>query len=236
MDDEYLNGYAKLCGINATGVYLSLCRHANKEQRCFPSKKLIAEELAISERSVYTALKTLEIQHIIKIEQQGRKEDGSFKNLVYTLLDKKVWTDKPSATGAVGKKRQSPSANDDTTRRQQVPNKETHINQTHINHSNAVALRVDAPIISVIDSFKVFNKAAGDFYGNKTQRKFAQKLVDTYGQEKVDRVITALPTLNRKLYNKATTPKELWDKWAKIEAEAQGLKEKRGNYSPTKIY
>lgn len=126
VDDEYLNGYAKICGINATGVYLSMCRHANKQQTCFPSKKLIAEELAISERSVYTAIKKLEEWNIIKIEQQGRKKDGSFKNLLYTLLDKTQWRKKPSATGAVGKKRHYPSANNDTTRRQQVPNKETH--------------------------------------------------------------------------------------------------------------
>jgi hypothetical protein len=137
IDDEYLNGYAKLCGINATGVYLSLCRHANKYQQCFPSKRLVAEELAISERSVYTALKTLEYWNIIKIEQQGRKESGAFNNLIYTLLDKKVWKPKPdqqqqvpSANGAVGKIEQSPTANDAVHRRQQVPNKETHITLT----------------------------------------------------------------------------------------------------------
>ena len=126
VNDEYLNGYAKLCGINATGVYLSMCRHANKQQTCFPSKKLIAEELAISERSVYSAIKLLEEYKIIKVEQQGRKVNGSFKNLLYTLLDKTQWQEKPSANCAVGRKRPSPSANNDTTRRQQVPNKETH--------------------------------------------------------------------------------------------------------------
>lgn len=126
IDDEYLNGYAKLCGINATGVYLSMCRHASKQQTCFPSKKLIAEELNLSERSVYTAIKKLEEFKIIKVEQQGRKVNGSFKNLLYTLLNKTQWKDKPSANCAVGKKQHSPSANNDTTRRQQVPNKETH--------------------------------------------------------------------------------------------------------------
>lgn len=111
VDNEYLNGYARLCGINATGVYFSLCRHADREQICFPSKRLIAEELAISERSVYTAIKKLEEWNIIKIENQGRKKDGSFKNLIYILLDKSQWQEKPSANGAVGKKRQEPSAN-----------------------------------------------------------------------------------------------------------------------------
>ena len=66
VDDAYLNGYAKLCGISATGVYMILCRHASKDQSCFPSKKTIAEKLGISERSVYTAVKVLENWNIIK--------------------------------------------------------------------------------------------------------------------------------------------------------------------------
>ena len=40
INDEYLNGYARLCGINATGVYMSLSRHVDKKQTCFPAKKL----------------------------------------------------------------------------------------------------------------------------------------------------------------------------------------------------
>ena len=131
IDDEYLNGYARLCGINATGVYLSLCRHVNKEQTCFPSKKLIAEELAISERTVYTALNILLKWNIIEIENQGRKKNGSFRNKIYRLLGKKYWLNKPQATVADGKIRHSPQANDDTTRRQLLPNKDTHIKDTH---------------------------------------------------------------------------------------------------------
>lgn len=126
VDDEYLNGYARLCGLHATGVYFSLCRHANKDQVCFPSKKLIAKELSMSERSVYTGIKNLEEWGIVRVQGQGRKPDGSFKNLVYVLLDKSKWKSKPSANGAVGKKQLAPSANDDISRRHHVPNKETH--------------------------------------------------------------------------------------------------------------
>ena len=136
IDDEYLNGYAKLCGINASGVYMALCRHADKDQTCFPSKKLIAKELSISERSVYTALKTLSEWNIIEITNQGRKDDGSFRNNIYSLIDKKYWKNKPQANGAVGKKRHSPQANDDIHRRQLLPNKETHIKETHKKESD----------------------------------------------------------------------------------------------------
>ena len=132
VDDAYLNGYAKFCGIYATGVYVALCRHAGKEQSCFPSKLTMANKLGISERIVYTAIKELLKWDIIKIESQGRKEDGSYKSLTYYLLDKSQWKTKPSANGADGTKQHTPSANKDTTRRHHVPNKETHNKGTHI--------------------------------------------------------------------------------------------------------
>jgi len=34
-DDLFLNGYARFLGIYAVGVYGSLCRHANKEQKFY---------------------------------------------------------------------------------------------------------------------------------------------------------------------------------------------------------
>ena len=138
VDDVYLNGYAKLCGINATGVYIALCRHANKEQSCFPSKKTIAERLGISERSVYTAIKNLEKWNLIKVESQGRKKDGSYRSLTYYLLDKSQWNAKPSANPADGEKKAVPAANSDKNRQQELPNKETHNNQTHIRKREAI--------------------------------------------------------------------------------------------------
>ena len=176
--------------------------------------------------------KLLSMQLIIKIDTNlGEVYEFQKDHKKWVPLSKRI-------TGkSLSKKIMSVIQKDNASLSKKIHTKDTTTKDTYTkDNSNAVALRGDTGIITVIDLFKEVNKACADFYGNKTQRKFAQKLVDTYGQEKVDRVITALPTLNRKLYNKATTPKELWDKWAKIEAEAQGLKEKRGNYSPTKIY
>jgi hypothetical protein len=84
---------------HATGVYMVLCRHASKDQECFPSKKLIADRLTISERSVYNAIKILEAHNIIEVDCQGRKADGTYQNLTYILPDKTVWKT-PSAPGA----------------------------------------------------------------------------------------------------------------------------------------
>ncbi len=90
MDDEYLNGYAKNCGWKATVVYLSLCRHANKNQECFPSEKFISKELRISRASVMRGIKILVRANIISIERK-RNEKGKWFNNVYVLWDKKHW-------------------------------------------------------------------------------------------------------------------------------------------------
>lgn len=135
VDDVYFNGMARHCGISATGVYMVLCRHANcKTQEAFPSKKLIAEKLGIGERTVFSAIKKLEERNIIKVESQGRKESGLFNVRNYILIDKTEWEYPPQANIADGKKRHSPQANNDTHRRQPLPNKETHIKETNNNN------------------------------------------------------------------------------------------------------
>ena len=90
VDDLYLNGYAKKCGIYATGVYLSLCRHANKEQSCYPSLRKIAEELKVSVKQVGRSIKILEGNNIIRKIRCGKKLNNR-----YLLLDKSEWTDSP---------------------------------------------------------------------------------------------------------------------------------------------
>lgn len=207
VDDEYLNGYAKLCGISATGVYLSLCRHANKQQQCFPSKKLISEEMAISERTIYSALKKLEEWNIIITEEQGKKEDGSFKNKLYTLLDKKFWKDKPQATIADGKTRRQPlpSANNDTHRRQPLPNKETHINQTQEDSEQSSRIQ------EIISLFGKINPTIN--YGNKTQRSAVIEMIKKMGWEKTKKMTEYAISVQGAPYSPTiTTPYQLKNK------------------------
>lgn len=136
MDDKYLNEYARLCGIYATCVYVSLCRHANKEQMCFPSKKLIGEELKISERTVFSAIKTLEKWNIIKIKKRGRKLSGHFKSNIYILIDKSNWKLKPQARLAYGNIEHTSQANNNNNHRNIVPNKDTNIKETKNDNEN----------------------------------------------------------------------------------------------------
>lgn len=133
LDNKYLNGYAKILGINCTVVYLSLCRHAdNQTQTCFPSMKLIAEENAISERSVIRATKILEEWRIIKIVK-NKKKDGTQANNIYTLTSKNVWKSKPSDSQSPSK----PSDSDDISRVTHSHNNKTQVNKTHISETSS---------------------------------------------------------------------------------------------------
>lgn len=121
VDDLYLNGYAKKCGIYATGVYLSLCRHADKGQRCWPSYKKMAEELNISPKQVGRSIKALESLNIIKKMRVGKKLNNR-----YLLLDKSEWVGSP-----ITKDPQSNHPQNDSP----IHSKDTHLSEQNNNES-----------------------------------------------------------------------------------------------------
>lgn len=85
VDDAYMNGWAKKCGIYATGVYHALCRHVGSDQSCFPSITLISDKLHISVIQVKRAIKILEFYKIIKVQRTLGERNK------YWLTDKSVW-------------------------------------------------------------------------------------------------------------------------------------------------
>ncbi len=86
IDDEFLDVYAKFVGIQAVGVYSSLCRRAGKDQKCWPSIKRIQKDLGIGRNSVINSIKKLEFWKIIKKTQIGRACSNR-----YWLIHKKSW-------------------------------------------------------------------------------------------------------------------------------------------------
>lgn len=102
IDDEYLNSYAKLCGPFGTCVYNSLCRHASKNQECYPSIELIADQHNISRPTVLKGLKSLKEWGIIEITKERDPKTKRQKNNVYILLDKSQWKPKPGALQGPG--------------------------------------------------------------------------------------------------------------------------------------
>jgi len=90
LDDEYLNGMARLCGWKGTIVYNSLCRHVDNEQQCFPSLELIAEQHGVSRPTVLNGIEELVKRNVIFVEKI-RSKNGKWLNNSYTLIDKLEW-------------------------------------------------------------------------------------------------------------------------------------------------
>jgi biotin operon repressor len=101
VDDAYLNGYARKCGISATGVYVALCRHADQRQESFPSVIRLADTLGITSRTVIRAVQTLQRHNIIQVVKR-KNESGQWLRNVYVLMDKTVWTTRPGVIKSRG--------------------------------------------------------------------------------------------------------------------------------------
>jgi hypothetical protein len=227
VDDEYLNGYAKLCGVNATLVYLCLCRHADRNQESFPSVKLMAEKTGTSERSVVRGIQTLIEWNIISKERE-RKKDAKWLNNRYVLLDKTGWKIKPDATKSLGNKMEShtpnqtePRATDDKSHVPQVHTKVTHIKVTHTNDTEPSSEDIGI----VIDAFKVINPAYKLWFARMPQRNACKRLIEAHGVEQLLAVIAILPKTNLIQYiPNIQTPIQLEEKWSTLETQ---LKKKK---------
>jgi len=132
LDNEYLNGYARYFGPSGTAIYLSLCRHANANQECFPAQELIAKENGITGRTVRKYIKIFSDCKMIVIERE--RMGGKWKNNVYTLADKNEWV-KPEEIVSCGAHQRkittSPEENNDTNQRKPFPTKNTNKKNTN---------------------------------------------------------------------------------------------------------
>lgn len=99
-----------------------------------------------------------------------------------------------------------------------------------------IAETSSADVVRVIDSFEVVNPTFKKWYGNTTQRKAIQGLLDSHGIDKVLSVIAILPKTNGLSYvTTITTPLQLEDKWATLEAQLRKLKSERSKNIIVKI-
>lgn len=85
IDDEYLNGYARVCGPITSMVYIALCRHVGKEQVCYPSHDRLAKILGISKSAVVRAIKSLEVHGLVRVDRKQGEQS------IYTLTNKRNW-------------------------------------------------------------------------------------------------------------------------------------------------
>lgn len=217
VDDAYLNGMAKKCGWQATLVYICLCRHANKEQECFPSIKLMSEKLGVGRNTTIKGIKNLEKYNIIKVERE-RLKNGTWLNNVYILIDKSEWKEYQVANSNKGV-----VANKDLD---SVPQglgvvsirdtKDTHnINETH--NKDITANAVGNEINFLIDLFKSVNPAYQQLFKRKPQREAISRLAKSMGREKLEQAIKILPEIRTNKYAPViTTPTQLEEKMGSL--------------------
>lgn len=94
IDNEIIDGYAKVIGIHALAVYIALVRHS-KNEKCYPSYKHLAAELGVSGATIKRAIKKLREYNIIMVEMRLKTSQGRGSN-VYTLLSPSEWKPVPN--------------------------------------------------------------------------------------------------------------------------------------------
>jgi hypothetical protein len=85
VDNIFIDEYSGRLGASASCVYFVLCRHADKDQTCFPSEDRIAGLLGTSRWTVIRGIKKLEDHRIIKVNRENKRVN------FYTLLNKSQW-------------------------------------------------------------------------------------------------------------------------------------------------
>lgn len=222
VDDEYLNGYARLCGISATGVYLSLCRHTNKDQECWPSVELIGKELAISKWTVFRAIKSLEHWGIITVAREKNKNTKRQEVNVYTLVDKEFWKPKPGSTIAPGAGLQittKPGSKNDIKPGSTIApeGNTTREGNTVEGITTTVVEKPRDPINRIFDVFHdTINPQIN--YGRKPWRDAANDLIVSYGVEEIEKLASvACQIQGREFSPVITNPYQLKEKLASLQ-------------------
>jgi hypothetical protein len=218
MDDEYLNGMARLCGWKGTIVYTSLCRHASKDQECFPSIKLMAEQHDVGKDTILKGLKILEERKVIEIKKT-RSKGGQWLNNTYILLDKSEWNYNQVAHSDTVHQVAHSVAPSRSQRHDQVAHsdtKETHKQGNTLKETHTSEL--SSQVNYVIDVF--YNSINPTInYGNKTIRSSTEWMIKKWGVDAVIRMSEYACFVHGKQYAPTiTTPHQLKEKISSLKA------------------
>lgn len=88
-------------------------------------------------------------------------------------------------------------------------------------------------IPQIIKLFEEVNPACKTMYGNTTQRRACDNLIQEYGFEEISKIVSILPKTNKIPYLPTiTTPSQLWDKY---QALRDGIQRKKQELSKKEI-
>lgn len=190
---------------NAKLLYGEITALCNKEGFCWASNAYFGKLYSKNTTTISEWVSVLKKHGFIRTEVEGKDR----KIYLTTLREK--------PKNASGKAEGYPSG------------KAEHIN-TRVNNTEEEQGQAPAghnPLgAEVLKEFESINHACKSMYSNKTQRGACDDLIRTYGLEMVIKVVHFLPKSNARAYLPTiTTPVQLRDKWAALEA---GLVKEKG--------
>lgn len=170
-------------------------------------REALAEAASMSPSSVERALTYFESEH--QIEQQKTK-----KYRVITILK---WADYQTPDSKADNKRTTDGQLMDTNKNDKNDKKD----------KKYLAAHSAADVVAVVDAFAEVNPTYRQWYKNTTQRDAISRLVEIHGLERLLSVVHILPRSNEMPYvPTVTTPRQLEEKWAALEAALRKEKAK----------
>lgn len=164
-----------------------------------------------SRQTIVTALKNLQLVGVVRLVKRGTSKAHS--NL-YAI--NKYWdTWKVVKTARLVKRKRGTSL----TEAPQLVQTARHTKETK-EKTKERASQSDAGLIAeLILSFEGVNPSFKRWYANTTQRGACDRLIVSHGLEQVKKVLALLPKTNgMQFFPTITTPVQLEDKWAQLEA------------------
>jgi len=233
LDNKYLNGYAKIFGAVGTAIYVSLCRHADAEQRCFPSQELIAKELGIATRTVRKYLKMFIDYNLIQVKRE-KSAKGRWLNNVYYLIDKSEWKSvqrqQVPVDNQTDDQRQlttKPEATDDTIQRHYVPTKNTNkknTNKKELAKANGKAEYGNPEVNTFLETLKK-EFELGLLDGSAAEnRKYAWLAIKKCGRLDIALAVIKAAAADDFYGDKIASAKKLYYHMAEIVQKARGRK------------
>lgn len=133
VDNIFIDTYAKELGHIASIIYISIKRHANREDASWPSYKLISEELGISERTVIRHIGELEKYGLIYKDKNRRK--GQWDHNVYYITERESWLTPDDFESNSMTNSHKPNDNNDKSYTIKSHTKKTNIKKTYIKNT-----------------------------------------------------------------------------------------------------
>lgn len=215
---EYLQGKKPIL----LAVFYWLCTYADEYGECFPSRQRLAKDCDVNIRTVDQAIK--ELEELCLIEKSKRKnEKGDYTSNLYQIICLNAFEDNVG----VAKNNALPSEKNST--RGSEKNSTLTKSNIKLNPSKEETETSSVGINELIKTFEVMNPSCSKYYGNKTQRKACENLIELYGFNRVKKVIeVTLPKTNTlPFFPSITTPVQLQEKWSSLESAIRKYQSKQ---------